>query len=263
MESILEKILLEKNRDLALRRGPMAPEALEKNLDSLPPTMDFKKALRGTAPVIIAEIKRRSPSRGWIRLQVDPAKRATLYQKGGAGAVSVLTEERFFAGRPEFVRMVREAVNLPILRKDFILDPLQIYETRMIGADAVLLIARILGKGKLPEMIRLASRLGLEALVEVHTKEELKLALNAGASIIGINNRNLVDFSTDLRRTLELAPLAPPWVTVVSESGISSRADLELLMQAGVGAFLVGEILMQAQDPEKKLRELLGPRAET
>ncbi len=110
--------------------------------------------------------------------------------------------------------MVREAVNLPILRKDFILDPLQIYETRMIGADAVLLIARILGKGKLPEMIRLASRLGLEALVEVHTKEELKLALNAGASIIGINNRNLVDFSTDLRRTLELAPLAPPWVTV-------------------------------------------------
>lgn len=263
MESILEKILLEKNKDLAQTRNSIAPEALEKNLEGLPPTRDFKTALRAKPPVIIAEIKRRSPSRGWIRFRVDPAKRAALYQKGGAGAVSVLTEERFFAGRPDFLRMAREAVNLPILRKDFILDPLQIYETRMLGADAVLLIARILGKRHLPQMIRLASKLGLEALVEVHTKDELKLALDAGAGIIGINNRNLEDFSTDLRRTLELAPLVPPWVTLVSESGISSRADLELLMQAGVGAFLMGEILMKARDPEKKLFELLHHRTKT
>ncbi len=254
----LQKILLEKNRDLALRRSSLAKEILEKNFEGLPPTRDFKQALGAAPPVIIGEIKRRSPSRGWIRPQVDPAQRAALYQRGGAAAVSVLTEERFFAGRPEFIGMVRERVSLPVLRKDFILDPRQLYETRLLGADAVLLIARVLGKGNLPGMIKVASKLGLEALVEVHSREELELALDAGARIIGINNRNLEDFSVDIRRTLEMAPLVPPWVTLVSESGIRSRGDLELLTGAGVRAFLVGEALMEAADPEEKLAELLG-----
>lgn len=256
---ILEEILQEKRKELALMGHTFSLTALGRKLESLAPTRDFPKALTGAPPLIIAEIKRRSPSRGWIRFDADPVQIALCYQRGGASAISVLTEERFFAGRPEFIGRVKEAISLPVLRKDFILAPFQIYESRLLGADAVLLIARLLEKRQLPEMVGLASELNLGALVEVHTEEELKRALDAGASIIGINNRNLETLSTDLRRTLELAPLVPPWVTLVSESGIKSRGDLELLMEAGVGAFLVGETLMQAPDPEKKLRELLLP----
>lgn len=255
---ILEKILQEKEKELALMSRPFALAALERKLEALAPTRDFLTALKGEPPVIIAEVKRRSPSRGWIRYGADPARIAALYQRGGAAAVSILTEERFFGGRPDFIGRVRDAVGLPLLRKDFILDPYQIYETRILGADAVLLIAGLLEDKKLPGMISLATGLGLQALVEVHTKEELGRALDAGACIIGINNRNLESLSTDLRRTLDLAPLVPPWVTLVSESGVNSRGDVELLMGAGVGAFLVGEALMKALHPEKKLAELLG-----
>jgi len=206
---------------------------------------------------IIAEVKRRSPSKGRIRGDFDPLKIAALYQENGAVAVSVLTDEEFFGGHRTYLSAIREVVDIPLLRKDFIIDPYQIYETRALGGDALLLIASLL-EGQLEEYIHLAQKVGLATLVEVHTREELEKALAADAEIIGINNRDLKTFSTDLRITLELAPSIPEDRIVVSESGINTREDIETLMQAGVHSFLVGEALMRAEDIGRKLRELLG-----
>jgi indole-3-glycerol phosphate synthase len=202
-------------------------------------------------------VKSRSPSRGRIREDFDPFKIAAIYQENGAAAVSVLTDEEFFEGDRRYLSGIRKAVDLPLLRKDFIIDPYQIYETRMLGGDALLLIARLLAEEHLREYIRLAESVDLSPLVEVHTREELDKALASGAEIIGINNRDLKTFSTDLGVTLDLAPFIPGDRLVVSESGINTRGDIEILMKAGIHSFLVGEALMRAEDIGGKLRELL------
>ncbi|MFB0505568.1 MAG: indole-3-glycerol phosphate synthase TrpC, partial [Thermodesulfobacteriota bacterium] len=207
---------------------------------------------------IIAEVKRHSPSKGRIRQDFDPLQIAILYQENGAAAVSVLTDKEFFEGDRTYLSGIRKVVDLPLLRKDFIIDPYQIYETRILGGDALLLIARLLAKEQLREYIRLAESVGLSPLVEVHTREELDKALASGAQIIGINNRNLETFSTDLRITRDLAPCIPGDRLVVSESGINTREDIETLTKAGIHSFLVGEALMRAADIGGKLRELLN-----
>jgi indole-3-glycerol phosphate synthase len=224
----------------------------------LPPTSDFKKAINSPSCSIIAEVKRSSPSRGRIREAFNPLQIAALYQAHGAHAVSVLTDETFFEGKGEYLSGIKGIIDIPLLRKDFIIDAYQIYETRVFKGDALLLIAGILEQGQLQEYIQLAVQLGLAPLVEVHTKEELDKAQAAGATIIGINNRDLKTFTIDLKRTLELAPCIPKDKIVVAESGITTRADIELLMAAGVHCFLVGEALMGTEDIGGKLRELLG-----
>jgi indole-3-glycerol phosphate synthase len=183
---------------------------------------------------------------------------AQTYQDNGAAAISVLTEVHYFKGDPEFIRRMRPVIRLPILRKDFILEPIQVYETAALGADALLLIVTLLELGKLRALLLLTRSLGLEALVEVHTEPEMAAALAAGARVIEINSRNLHTFEMFPERPLELAPLAPPRVTLVAASGIKSRADIEKYEAAGIRAFLIGETLATQADPGKKLREFLG-----
>ncbi len=191
-------------------------------------------------------------------MEEEPEKRALVYQENGAAAVSVLTEENFFLGSLEDLKRVKSMVRIPVLRKDFIIDEYQIYETRCCGADAVLLITSILTNGELAEFIELARSLNLSALVEVHNREELLRALACGAEIIGINNRNLNTFKTDLKVTLALCSEVPPGIVLVSESGLKSHEDLEVLREKGVHAFLIGEALMNHPSPGNKIKELLG-----
>jgi indole-3-glycerol phosphate synthase len=206
---------------------------------------------------IIAELKSRSPSKGVIREGFNPLLIADAYERGGAAALSVLTEEDFFGGSLEHLRSIRR-VKLPLLRKDFVFDEYQIYEAVSAGADAVLLIVAILGDDLLASLIRLADRLRIAALVEVHTAGEMKRAIDAGASVIGVNNRDLTTFNVDLETSLKLAPLALPGTILVSESGIASAADIKLLRSAGFSAFLVGEHFMRADDPGESLRRLIA-----
>jgi indole-3-glycerol phosphate synthase len=222
------------------------PISLKRALDEAP----------GTA--IIAEVKRASPSKGEFAMGWDPVDLAVLYQKSGAAAISVLTERHYFKGEPDFIRQMRPKIAIPILRKDFILEPIQVYETAALGADALLLIVNLLDLGQLTALLLLTRSLGLEALVEVHTQEEMRRALQAGAKLIGINHRNLNTFEMHMDRAVELAPLAPPEVTLVAASGLNLRADLERLEQAGIRAFLIGENLVTAPDPGAKLREFIG-----
>jgi indole-3-glycerol phosphate synthase len=208
---------------------------------------------------IIAEIKHRSPSKGIIREDFDPVRIAEGYVSGGAAALSVLTEEDFFGGSLDHLRAIRQHLpEIPLLRKDFLFDDYQLNESLEAGADAVLLITAILDDTSLPRLIRLAAELGLDALVEVHTKSELERAASAGALIIGINNRDLRDFSVDLGTSLGLAGLAPKDTILVSESGISTDSDLALLSSAGFNGFLIGEHFMRAAEPGEALKRLLS-----
>jgi len=207
---------------------------------------------------VIAEVKRASPSKGLIAEKFHPVRIAREYQRGGASAISCLTDEPFFRGHLEHLAAIREAVSLPLLRKDFILEEIQLEEARAFGADAVLLIVAALKPQRLLELIRAAKTLGLEALVEVHEEEELEIALTAGAEIIGINNRNLKTFEVDLGTTIRLAQKVPKGVPVVAESGIKGPEDLKLLKEANVRAALIGETLMRAEDKAAKLKELLS-----
>ena len=258
---ILDRIVEAKRHEVAARKE-MTPFAhMEDARGNLLPVRDFRGAIDNAPCSIIAEVKRSSPSKGRIREEFDPVQIATIYQDNGAHAVSVLTDEAFFEGKGEYLTAIKKTIDLPLLRKDFIIDPYQIYETRIIGGDAVLLIASLLEQGQLREYITLAEALGLAPLVEVHTREELDMALAAEAEIIGINNRNLQTFATDIETTLKLAPLIPSDRTVVTESGINTREDIEQLMEAGIHCFLIGEILMRAEDIGWKLRELLEGRA--
>lgn len=211
-----------------------------------------------TSISVIAEIKKASPSRGLIRQDFDPETIARSYEKAGAAAISVLTDQTFFGGSLQDLTMVRRAVSIPVLRKDFIVDRYQLLESRVAGADAVLLIAAVLGQ-ELAEFLEMSRSLGLEVLVETHTEEEVLLALASGAPIIGINNRDLKTFEVNLRTTLDLAPLVPTDRVLVSESGIRDKQDLIRLAGAGVRAVLVGETLMRAEDPGQKLKELVDP----
>jgi indole-3-glycerol phosphate synthase len=255
---ILQKIVENKRQEVARQKEILPLEELRQMLADRTPTRGFAGAIRGRGCAVIAEVKRSSPSKGPIREEFDPVAIARTYEENGASAVSVLTERTFFEGRAAYVPQIKKAVNLPILRKDFIIDPYQIVETRVLGGDALLLIARILEAGELLEFIGLASELGLSALVEVHDEEDLGKAIAGGARLVGINNRDLETFRTDLEVSMRLARRVPKGITVVSESGIDGRPDIERLMEAGIHAFLVGESLMREQDIGKKLRELLG-----
>jgi indole-3-glycerol phosphate synthase len=208
---------------------------------------------------VIAEIKRRSPSKGLIRADFDPVRIAEAYHWGGAAALSILTEEDFFDGSLDFLRAVSSSLpGIPLLRKDFIFAESQVYESRAAGADAMLLITAILGDPLLSRLIGLAIEQGVAPLVEVHSEREMKRALAAGATIIGVNNRDLTDFSVSLDTSLELAAMAPPGVTLISESGINTGDDVARLRDVGYSAFLVGEHLMRAADPGQALSQLIA-----
>jgi indole-3-glycerol phosphate synthase len=223
-----------------------------------PAPKSLKGALEASAgPAIIAEIKRASPSKGDLGTGWDPVELAQIYQNYGASALSVLTEVHYFKGDPEFIRLMRPVIQLPILRKDFILEPIQVYETAALGADALLLIVSLLELEKLRALLLLTRSLGLEALVEVHTAAEMEMALTVGARLIGVNSRNLHTFEMFPDRALELAPLAPPGVTLVAASGIKFRADLNRYLAAGIRAFLIGESLVTQPDPGAALREFI------
>lgn len=223
------------------------------------PTRGFARALRSPDTVrVLAEIKRRSPSAGAIRAGADPARIAHAYELGGAAALSVLTDREYFDGSLAALAAARAAVELPLLRKDFVIDPLQLWEARAAGADAVLLIVRILEDAQLVELGGLARELGLDTLVEVHDREELARALAAGATLLGINNRDLKTFTTDLRLSLEVAPTVGGAVTLVAESGIRTADDVRRLGEAGVDAVLVGESLMRQPDVRAAVAALAG-----
>ena len=253
----LQKILETKREEIQERKVLLPLSELKRRLAESPPPLDFDGAIRSRDRALVAEVKRSSPSRGRIREDFDPVAIARIYAEGGAAAVSVLTESRFFEGRDSFLRDIRQNIGLPLLRKDFIIDPYQIYETRFLGGDALLLITRALDDGRLKEFIRLSSELGLASLVEIHDEADLEKALSSGAGIIGINNRDLSTFATDLEVSLRLAPLVPQGMTVISESGIRSRSDIQRLESAGIHAFLVGETLMREKDIGRKMKELL------
>ncbi len=211
---------------------------------------------------VIAEVKKASPSKGIIRANFDAVGIAKIYVQNGASALSVLTDEKFFRGSADDLTRISRVVDQPILRKDFTIDPYQIYEARALGASAVLLIVSILTREELSSFLATSRSLGLDALVEVHEKEELRVALDAGAKIIGINNRNLKTFETSLNTTYELISHIPDGVLKVSESGIDTREDVVALRDAGADAVLVGESLMRASDMRGKLRELMGHGAD-
>jgi len=220
---------------------------------------DFRAALAASRPAFIAEIKRASPSRGILRDPVDVAEIARAYREGGAAAISILTEPDFFRGSNEDFARVAAAVDLPLLRKDFIVSEAQLRESALLGASAVLLIAAVLSPAELRDLRRVAEEeLRLAALVEVHTPEEMAVAVSAGATLIGVNNRDLRTFRVSLDTCEQLARLSPPGVMLVAESGIRSAGDVHRLQAAGIHAFLVGESLMVAADPASKLRALRG-----
>ncbi len=223
------------------------------------PPRDFAAALRRPGPNVIAELKKASPSRGVLRSDFDAKSLGISLAAAGAAALSVLTEEEFFQGSLTDLRLTRAAVSVPVLRKDFIFDPWQVWETRSVNADSFLLIAAILSDAQLAELLALGRELGMEPLVEVHSPEELQRALAAGARILGVNNRDLRTFDVRLETSLELIRQIPRECVAVSESGLRSATDLARLHQAGFHAFLIGESLMQAPDPAAALRKLLGP----
>ncbi|MFA5111175.1 MAG: indole-3-glycerol phosphate synthase TrpC [Desulfobaccales bacterium] len=256
--NFLTEIVARKQEEVQRLLSSGGADAFVAAIARRPAPLSLKAALdNASGPAIIAEVKRASPSKGEFALHWDPVELARIYQDYGAAAISVLTEVHFFKGDPEFIPRMRPVITLPILRKDFILEPVQIYESAAIGADALLLIVSLLTAGQVKSLLRLTRSLGLEALVEVHTAAEMETALNAGARVIGINSRNLHTFEMFPDRALELAPLAPPEVTLVAASGIKTRADIEKYAAAGIHAFLIGERLVTRTDPGAALREFL------
>jgi len=260
---ILKKIVAHKREEVAAAKAKFSLQRMLERLELVEDTpRRFIQSLRvmneagGTA--IIAEVKKGSPSKGVIRADFDPLEIAETYQEHGATCLSVLTDEKFFLGHLNYLGVIREQVSLPLLRKDFICDPYQIYEARAYGADAILLIAAMLDLQQLRDFSALAGDLHLDVLLEVHDETELELALQTDCELIGINNRSLRTFVTDLSATERLRPLIPAERLVVAESGINCRADVERLLRAGARAFLVGESLMRESDIGAKLKELLG-----
>ncbi|MDL1898149.1 indole-3-glycerol phosphate synthase TrpC [Anaerolineae bacterium CFX7] len=261
---ILDEIVRVKRAEIEKRRARIPLNEFRVRAENAPPAKNFAAALRATERVaLIAEIKPASPSRGILPTAVPPVARARAYARGGAAAISVLTDRKFFNGAPNNIKAARVGADLPLLRKDFIIDEYQIYETRALGADALLLIVRILDDAQLRAYLLLAQALEMAALVEIHDERELERALAADAKIIGINNRNLADFTLDLEYTAELAPKIPRDKICVSESGIFTRADVEFVARAGATATLVGEALMRAESIEEKARELASVKRKT
>jgi indole-3-glycerol phosphate synthase len=256
--SWLEELVEGARQDAHRRQQDVPLETLQQRLGSREGARPFNEALVRPGLSLIAEFKRRSPSAGRISEESGVAPQVQAYERGGAAALSVLTEEDHFGGSLEDLREARAACDLPILRKDIILDPYQLYEAAASGADAVLLIVRALGDEALARLLDEAEAIDLDCLVEVHNDEELERALAQGAEVLGINNRDLDDGTVDVATTYELMPDVPAGKTVVAESGISDRAELEELERVGVDAALIGEALMRAPDAEAKTRELAG-----
>lgn len=259
MATILDRIVETKWKEIAAAKAVLPEADLESRVRGLPPVRDFVAALNRPGEVrVIAEVKKASPSAGVIRADFDPVRIATTYANHGAACISVLTDEQYFQGHLDYLAAIRKAVDVPLLRKEFILDRYQLLEARLAGADAVLLIAEILPGTQLGELHFEAHQLGLHVLVELHDAHELPRVLDSGAVLVGINNRDLRTFATRLEHTLDLMPRIPPTATVVSESGIKSKADLDRLAAAGVNAVLVGESLMRSADIGAALDQLRG-----
>lgn len=255
---ILDEIVAHKRKEVAACRHKTPIPALEERIEHLPAPRDFRGALRRDGISLIAEIKRASPSKGDILPDLDAVALAALYEQAGARAISVLTDAKFFKGNLNDLSAVHTAVRLPCLRKEFIIDPYQIYESRAASADAILLIVRILSDAQLEELLAVSQSMGLAALVEVHSADEIDRALAAGAHIIGINNRDLDALSVDFNTTLALKKYVPGGNVLVSESGIHTRSQVKLLEAGGTDAILVGEALLTSGDIRAKIDELLG-----
>jgi indole-3-glycerol phosphate synthase len=259
MGSVLDKIVATKRAEIAAAKAVCPEGALRQLAAGAPPARDFFSALSAPGPIrLIAEIKKASPSQGLIRADFQPVEIGLIYQRHGASCLSVLTDEPYFQGSLEHLRQVREAVALPVLRKDFMLDSYQLLEARAAGADAVLLIAECLDDCNLRKLHNEAVALGMTPLVELYEPENLQRVFDAGATLIGINNRDLHTFETDLEHTLRLRERIPDECVLVSESGIRTRADVERLSAAGVDAILVGETLMTSDDIGAAVDALLG-----
>ncbi|MGF1581764.1 MAG: indole-3-glycerol phosphate synthase TrpC [Gemmataceae bacterium] len=257
--TILDTIVETKRQEIASRRGEVSEGDLSRQVKNAPPPRDFYAALARPGEMnFLTEVKKASPSAGVIRADFDPVTIGTAYQEGGAAAISVLTDTHYFQGHLDYLSAVRDAVELPVLRKDFILEPYQVLEARVAGADAVLLIAEILDDNALSSLLEVTHSLGMSALVELYDRENLNRVVDAGAKLIGINNRDLRTFETRLEHTLELAEHIPNDRCLVSESGIRTREDIVRLRKAGVRAVLIGETLMRAENIVKKIHELRG-----
>ncbi len=259
---ILKRILLRKEEEIRARRQDVSMEALARRVETAPAARPFAGAivrrLEQGLPAVIAEIKKASPSKGVLREDFQVAEIAVSYEQGGATCLSVLTDRDFFQGHEDFLRQARAACALPVLRKDFIIDPYQVYEARVIGADCILIIAAALDDAALSGLSRLAAQLGMDVLVEVHDRGELERVLSLDLTLIGINNRDLRSFETRLETTLDLLPLIPPERIVVTESGILGHEDVALMRARGINAFLGGEAFIRAPDPGARLRGLFS-----
>lgn len=257
---ILKHILAAKAEEVTARSAAQSLAQLRARLQDLPATRGFRAALEGAIAGgdagIIAEIKKASPSKGLLREAFDVSSIAASYARAGAVCLSVLTDERFFQGTAECLQQARDACGLPLLRKDFIVDPWQVYESRVMGADCILLIVAALGDAMLGDLMTLATDLDMDVLVEVHDAKELRRALQFPSPLLGINNRDLRSFGTDMQTTLALLPDIPGDRLVITESGIRTREDVLYMRRCGVHGFLVGETLMLAADPGEKLAEL-------
>ncbi len=259
MATILDEIIAYKRRVVAAAKQRVSPEVLQKRADLVREPGSLMESLTVAEDIaLIAEIKKASPSKGVIRENFDPVEIGRAYEENGAAAISVLTDVKYFQGSDESLTAVSEAVELPVLRKDFVVDPYQIHEARTIGASAVLLIVSALSQRELAGLLAVCRDSKLDALVEVHSREEAKMALDAGADLVGVNNRDLKTFQTDLRTTFDLIEHLPEDLVIVSESGIQTRDHVVRLRDAGVDAVLVGEHLMRHPDVGRTLRTLLG-----
>lgn len=260
LPDILQKILARKAEQVAERTAREGIEALRRRAAAADAPRGFVAALRAAIaagrPAVIAEVKKASPSKGVIRPDFDPAAIAADYQRGGAACLSVLTDEDFFQGCTDYLIAARAACSLPVLRKEFIIDPYQVVEARAMGADAILLIAAALDDAQMAELAELAKELGMDVLVEVHDRAELERLLPLGLELVGINNRDLRTFAVSLETTLGLLEAIPPGRIVVTESGILGRDDVRSMRDHGVSAFLVGESFMRAASPGERLAEL-------
>lgn len=256
---VLKEILEKKKEKILLAKQNYPEEDLKAKVRDLLPPRPFIEAISKPRQIsLIAEIKKASPSRGVIRQDFNPREIAQVYEDSGAAAISILTEEDFFQGSISYINEVKSAVALPILRKDFIIEPFQIWESRFFGADAILLIANLLSSEKLTELMQLADSLGLEYLIETHTEKELKKVLNLKAPLIGINNRDIRSLEVNFSTTEKLFPLIPKEKKVVVESGIKSYQDVLFLKILGVSAVLVGEVFMESTDLKSKIEEIMG-----
>ena len=260
--TVLDRILEVKRAEVAAAKSRLSLKEIEKRAKIAAPVRDFVGGLRKKHPAVIAEIKRASPSRGVLRADFDPAAIAKSYEKGGAACMSVLTDKEFFQGAAEHLQAARAACSLPTLRKDFVVDSYQVFESRALGADCVLLIAACLSRKEMSHLEALALDLDMAVLVEVHDGSELDAALELETPLIGINNRNLKNFDTRLETTLDLLPRVPSGRIVITESGIVSINDVARMRARGVNAFLVGEAFMRREDPGAALRGLFFAAAQ-